>query len=63
MLAAKLGGITDAKPRVRRDSEKFSDLFEMLESRAHLVLGIGPVSIPLPSAMSTHGMMYLWSGW
>lgn len=63
MLAAKLGGITDEKPRVRRDSEKFSDLFEMLESRARLVLGVGPVSFPLPNAMSAHGMMYLWSGW
>ncbi|OGR93783.1 MAG: hypothetical protein A2V88_05165 [Elusimicrobia bacterium RBG_16_66_12] len=63
MLAAKMGGITDEKPRVRRDGEKFSDLFELLESRARLVLGAGPVSIPLPSAMSTHGMMYLWPGW
>ena len=63
MLAAKMGGIKDEKPRVRRDGEKFSDLFEMLESRARLVLGVGPVSIPLPSALSTHGMMYLWPGW
>ncbi|OGS35950.1 MAG: hypothetical protein A2506_01355 [Elusimicrobia bacterium RIFOXYD12_FULL_66_9] len=63
MLAAKMGGIKDEKPRVRRDSERFSDLFEMLESRARVVLGVGPVSIPLPAVMSTHGMMYLWSGW
>ena len=63
MLAAKLGGIKDAKPRVRRDGEKFSDLLELLESRARLVLGVGPVSFPLSGALSAHGMMYLWSGW
>ena len=62
-LAATMGGIKDAKPRVRRDGERFSDLLELLESRARLVLGVGPVSFPLPGAMSTHGMMYLWSGW
>jgi protease IV len=65
MLAAKLGGITDLKPKVRRDGEKFSDLFEMLESRARISLGVGPISIPLPDALSaqTHGMLYMWSGW
>jgi protease-4 len=65
MLAAKMGGITDAKPKVRRDGEKFSDLFEMLETRARISFGVGPVSIPLPDAMAaqTHGMLYMWSGW
>ena len=65
MLAAKLGGIPDAKPKVRRDGEKFSDLFEMLETRARLSFGLGPITIPLPDALSaqTHGMMYMWSGW
>lgn len=63
MLAAKMGGIKDEKPRVRRDGEKFGDLLEMLESKAQVVLGVGPVSFPLPKALSTHGMMYLWSGW
>ena len=65
MLAAKLGGIGDAKPRVRRDGEKFSDLFEMLETRARISLGVGPVSIPLPEALSapSHGMLYMWQGW
>jgi protease-4 len=65
MLAAKLGGITDPKPKVRRDGEKFSDLFEMLETRARISLGVGPVSIPLPEALTApnHGMLYLWQGW
>jgi protease-4 len=65
MLAARLGGISDTKPRVRRDGEKFSDLFEMLETRARISLGVGPVSIPLPEALSapTHGMLYMWQGW
>ena len=64
MLAAKMGGITDAKPKVRRDGEKFGDLFEMLESRARLSFGVGPISIPLPEALTaqTHGMLYMWSG-
>ena len=65
MLAAKLGGISDTKPKVRRDGEKFSDLFEMLETKARISLGVGPISIPLPDAQSaqTHGMLYMWSGW
>lgn len=65
MLAAKLGGITDPKPKVRRDGEKFSDLFEMLETRARISLGVGPVSIPLPETLAapSHGMLYLWQGW
>ncbi|MFI5360324.1 MAG: signal peptide peptidase SppA [Elusimicrobiota bacterium] len=64
MLAARMGGISDTKPRVRRDGEKFSDLFEMLETRARLSFGVGPLTIPLPDALSaqTHGMLYMWSG-
>ena len=65
MLAARMGGIKDEKPKVRRDTEKLNDLFEMLESRARLTFGVGPVNIPLPEAVSsqTHGMLYMWSGW
>lgn len=64
MLAAKMGGIKDEKPRVRRDAEKLNDLFEMLESRARLSFGVGPVNIALPEALSSqaHGMLYMWSG-
>jgi protease-4 len=64
MLAAQMGGIKDEKPKVRRDVEKLNDLFEMLESRARLTLGVGPVNIPIPEGLSSqaHGMLYMWSG-
>ncbi|MDE2512415.1 MAG: signal peptide peptidase SppA, partial [Elusimicrobia bacterium] len=64
MLAAQLGGIKDAKPKVRRDGEKLSDFLEMMQSRAHLAFGVGPVSIPLPEALSaqSRGMLYMWPG-
>ena len=64
MLAAQMGGIKDAKPKIRRDADKFNDLFEMLESRAHLAFGLGPISVPLPEALTaqSHGMLYMWSG-
>ena len=54
-LAAELGGIKDEKPRVRRDAEKFSEIFELLESRARLALGFGPGGVtiaPVSSARS-----------
>jgi len=64
MLAAQMGGIKDEKPKVRRDSEKLTDFLEMIETRAHLTFGVGPVNIPLPEALSSqaHGMLYMWSG-
>jgi protease-4 len=64
MVAAKMGGITDAKPKIRRDAEKFNDLFEMLESRAHLAFGLGPIAIPLLGEQSSQsrGMLYMWQG-
>ncbi|MFI5345059.1 MAG: signal peptide peptidase SppA [Elusimicrobiota bacterium] len=64
MLAAQMGGIKDEKPKVRRDGEKLTDFLEMIETRAHLTFGVGPVSIPLPEALSSQsrGMLYMWSG-
>ncbi|HEX4048719.1 MAG TPA: signal peptide peptidase SppA [Elusimicrobiota bacterium] len=64
MLAARLGGITAAKPKVRRPGEKLGDIFEMLETRTRLSFGLGPVSIPLPDALSSQarGMLYMWAG-
>lgn len=62
-LAAMMGGIKDEKPKVKRDVEKLNDLFELLETRARLTLGVGPVSLPLPEGMAGHGMQYMWSGW
>jgi protease-4 len=63
-LAAQLGGIPDAKPRVRRDVERLNDIFEMLDSRARISFGLGNVSLSLPEGMmaQSHGMLYLWSG-
>lgn len=60
MLAAKLGGIKDEKPRVRRDVERMSDLFEMLESKARLTLGLGGLSLDLEGPGA--GLHYLWTG-
>jgi protease IV len=60
-LAAQLGGIKDEKPRVRRDTERMSDLFEMLETKARLTLGLGPVSVSLPG-LNAPGLHYLWTG-
>lgn len=60
-LAAELGGIKDEKPKVRRDTERVSEIFEMLETRARITLGLGPVSVSLPSLPSA-GLHYLWTG-
>ena len=64
-LAAQLGGIKDEEPRVRRDVERFNDFLDLLETRARLTLGVGPVSVPLPTELTaqSHGMLYLWPGW
>lgn len=64
MLAARLGGITAAKPKIRRAGEKLGDIFEMLETRARISFGLGPVSVPLPDALSSqaHGLLYMWAG-
>jgi protease IV len=62
-LAAELGGIKDEKPRVRRDAEKFSEIFELLETRARLALGFGPGGLTIaPASTARAGLMYLWSG-
>ncbi len=62
-LAAQMGGIKDEKPRVRRDTERLNDIFEMLESRARLSLGFGPAGVTLGAASpSPRGLLYAWSG-
>ena len=62
-LAAKLGGIKDEKPRVRRDTEKLNDIFELLETRARLTLGLSPAGVTLgASAPTPRGLLYAWSG-
>ena len=63
-IAAQLGGIElkdDEKPKIRRDVERLNDIFDLLESRARLMLGVGPAGITI-SAPSPKGLLYAWSG-
>ncbi|PIR15922.1 MAG: signal peptide peptidase SppA, partial [Elusimicrobia bacterium CG11_big_fil_rev_8_21_14_0_20_64_6] len=62
-LAAELGGIKDEKPRVRRDTEKLNDLFELLETRARLTFGLGAAGVTVNAGPSIpRGLLYAWSG-
>lgn len=62
-LAAELGGIKDENPRVRRDTEKLNDIFELLETRARLSLGFGPAGVTVGAASPfPRGLLYAWSG-
>ena len=62
-LAAQLGGIKDEKPRVRRDTDKFDGIFELLETRARLTLGLGPTGVTLGASHEIpRGLLYAWSG-
>lgn len=62
-LAAEMGGIKDEKPRVRRDTEKLNDIFELLETRARLTLGLGPAGVTVDAGHALpRGLLYAWSG-
>lgn len=62
-LAAELGGIKDEKPRVRRDTEKLNDIFELLETRARLTLGMSAAGVTLNAGPAIpRGLLYAWSG-
>lgn len=62
-LAAELGGIKDEKPRVRRDTEKLNDIFEMLETRARLTFGLGAAGVTVSAGPAIpRGLLYAWSG-
>lgn len=62
-LAAEMGGIKDEKPRVRRDTEKLNDIFELLETRARLTLGLGPAGVTVDAGRALpRGLLYAWSG-
>jgi protease-4 len=62
-LAAQMGGIKDEKPRVRRDTEKLNDIFELLETRARLTLGMSAGGVTLNAGPAVpHGLLYAWSG-
>jgi len=60
-LAGKLGGIA-GKPRVRRDTERISDILEMFDSRFHGILeGRAPILEELSGA-DRLGLEYRWRG-
>ena len=62
-LAAQMGGIKDEKPRVRRDTEKLNDIFELLETRARLTLGMSAAGVTLNAGPALpKGLLYAWSG-
>jgi len=62
-LAAELGGIKDEKPRVRRDTEKLNDIFELLETRARLTFGLGAAGVTVNAGPALpRGLLYAWSG-
>jgi len=63
-LAAELGGIKDEKPRVRRDTEKLNDIFELLETRARLTLGMSAAGVTLNAGGPAlpRGLLYAWAG-
>jgi protease-4 len=62
-LAAQMGGIKDEKPRVRRDTEKLNDIFELLETRARLTLGMSAAGVTLNAGPAMpRGLLYAWSG-
>lgn len=62
-LAAELGGIKDETPRVRRDTEKLNDIFELLETRMRLTLGMSSAGLTLGAAAPTpRGLLYAWAG-
>ena len=59
-LAGELAGIK-GRPKVRRDSEKIVDIFELLEARLHLSLGSSLAQAIAPHA-SAPRLEYRWSG-
>jgi len=62
-LAAQMGGIKDEKPRVRRDTEKLNDIFELLETRARLTLGMSAAGVTLNAGPALpKGLLYAWAG-
>lgn len=61
-LAAQLGKI-EGKPRVKRDTERFSDFFDLLDSKLSLgPLGAAAALIGRAEPL-TPGLHYRWSGW
>jgi len=61
-LAAKLGGIS-GKPRVRRETERLSDLFEMLDARFEGLLSGKSSILDSLKPLDSPGLEYRWRGW
>lgn len=61
-LAGQLGGI-QGRPKIKRDSERFGDLLEMLESRFHGMLTAAAPAQLLQSLAPHPGLEYRWAGW
>ena len=61
-LAAKLAGIS-GKTKVRHDMERFSDIFERLDSRFHGVLEDRASVLESLKPSDHMGLEYLWTGW
>jgi len=60
-LAGKMGGIA-GKPRVRRDTERISDIFEMLDARFHGLLQAQAPILGELSGAERFGLEYRWRG-
>jgi protease-4 len=60
-LAGKLGGIS-GKPRIRRNTERISDIFEMLDARFHGLLQAQAPILGELSGAERFGLEYRWRG-
>jgi protease-4 len=61
-LAARMGGIA-GKPRIRHETDHFSDIFEMLDSRFHGVLEGHATFLDGLKPSDHMGLEYRWTGW
>lgn len=61
-LAGKLGKIP-GRPKIRRETERLSDLFDLLESRFSGLLSAGPAWLEGLKTHDHYGLEYRWQGW
>lgn len=60
-LAGKLGGIS-GRPRIKRETERLSDIFELLEMRFDGLLGLGGRALMGRLGTADRGLEYRWPG-